>query len=159
VVTAATEGFLAEILQITQLGPWVIDAKTFSRSTSIGVIDRVNRFVTTEELSNEIQSQVKIRSADHTIKKDGTATTCVKVIFEGPILSQEVCLGFTIHEVLKYIPEAIQCFKCRHFGHIAKACRGKQRCARCGEDYDTKTRQVKRESYKCVNCGGAHSSV
>lgn len=158
-VTTTTEGYLTEVLQITKLGPWDIDARTFSRSTCIGVIEGVHPLVTKEEISKEIYSQVPIKSAERIIRKGGAATACVKILFEGPTLPQEVRLGFNIHSVRKFIPEAIQCFKCRYFGHIASGCRAKQRCARCGENHITKDCKIERGSYKCANCGGPHSSA
>lgn len=158
-ITTSTEGHLTEVLQITKLGPWDVNATPFSRSTCIGVIENVHPLVTTKEIGSEICSQVLIKSAERIMKKGGVATTCVKIHFEGPTLPQTVRLGYSVHSVRKYIPEAIQCFKCRYFGHKAIECRAKQRCARCGESHATKTCNVERQNYRCANCGGPHSSA
>lgn len=58
----------------------------------------------------------------------------------------KVQLGYVSYPVREYIPTPLRCFR---FGHIAAQCRGKIRCAKCGENIEL----------KCCNCGGQHSAA
>ncbi|KAH7977644.1 hypothetical protein HPB49_003117 [Dermacentor silvarum] len=55
---------------------------------------------------------------------------------------EKINLGFTRHELVDYVETPPRCFKCQRFGHIAKYCRGEQRCKRCGGPHDFKTRRI-----------------
>lgn len=46
----------------------------------------------------------------------------------------------------------MRCFKCQEFGHIAKVCKGKRRCARCNHKYGRCEVQP-----KCCHCRGEHN--
>ena len=50
----------------------------------------------------------------------------------------------------------MRCFKCQKFGHIAKFCKEKRRCARCSGDHEYGECEGK-EKPKCCSCGGEHS--
>ncbi|KAH7986174.1 hypothetical protein HPB52_025154 [Rhipicephalus sanguineus] len=67
----------------------------------------------------------------------------------------KINLGFTRHELVDYVETPPRCFKCQRFGHVAKHCRGEQRCKRCGGPHDFKTCTSK-EKLVCANCGGDH---
>ncbi|KAH7959358.1 hypothetical protein HPB49_010531 [Dermacentor silvarum] len=59
---------------------------------------------------------------------------------------EKINLGFTRHELVDYVETPPRCFKCQRFGHIAKYCRGEQRCKRCGGPHDFKTCASKENS-------------
>lgn len=63
------------------------------------------------------------------------------------------CLSFQVKE---YRRPPLRCFdvRCQRFGHLAATCRGKRRCAKCGEDHDVQNCKV--SDPKCCNCGGSH---
>lgn len=72
------------------------------------------------------------------------------------MLPSKVSLGYMMYNVREYVPKPLRCFKCQRFGHTAINCKGKRRCARCGEDHDYE--KCKRGVQpKCCNCGGDHS--
>lgn len=58
--------------------------------------------------------------------------------------------------VRPYVPPPLRCYKCQRYGHIAVTCKGKQRCAKCGEDHRFEECGVNVQP-KCCNCGGQHS--
>jgi len=74
--------------------------------------------------------------------------------YEEKSLPKKVTLGFLSYNV-KYIPKPMRCYNCQRFGHTAKVCKGRRRCARCGEDHEYG--QCNHEQLKCCNCGGNHS--
>lgn len=49
---------------------------------------------------------------------------------------EEVYFGFVKYRVREYVLKPTRSFKCQEFGHIAKVCKGKRRCARCGGDHE-----------------------
>lgn len=74
--------------------------------------------------------------------------------FEDEMLPNKVSLGYMMYNVREYVPKPLRCFKCQRFGHTALNCKGKRRCARCGEDHDYE--KCRRDMQpKC--CGGNHS--
>ena len=56
----------------------------------------------------------------------------------------------------EYIRPPLRCYECQKFGHSAGACRGKQRCMKCGEEHDIK--ECMEGAPKCSNCGGDHAA-
>lgn len=68
---------------------------------------------------------------------------------------EKINLGFTRHETIDYVETPPRCFKCQRYGHVAKYCRGDQRCKRCGGPHDFKTCTC-RENFLCANCSGGH---
>ncbi|KAK7880345.1 hypothetical protein WMY93_033019 [Mugilogobius chulae] len=60
------------------------------------------------------------------------------------------------YSVREYVPRPLRCFKCQRFGHLAQYCKGKRRCARCGDDHDYEECE-KAKPPRCCNCGGGHS--
>ena len=48
-------------------------------------------------------------------------------------------------------------YKCQSYGRIAKFCKGKQRCGKCGGDHEYD--QFGSEVIKGSNCGGGHTAA
>lgn len=65
----------------------------------------------------------------------------------------KINLGFTRHEVVEYTESPSRCFKCQRFGHVARVCKGEQRCKRCAGPHDFK--ECKGDIV-CANCRGDH---
>ena len=68
-------------------------------------------------------------------------------------LKKGIFLNCRLFPTEKYTPQyqLTQCYKCQRYGHKAGHCRGKEKCARCGDDHATKDCQT--DAYKCTNCG------
>lgn len=90
--------------------------------------------------------------------KEKKETETVLIEFEEQNIPKEVFYGFIRYGVREYIPNPIRCYKCQGFGHLAKKCEGKRRCARCGEDHEY-GKCVEGVRPKCSNCGGGHSAA
>jgi hypothetical protein len=159
------EAALLEIKAIFNLGDWDINhGMVISRpKTSKGVITGVHPLISMSELIEEAESPALILKAERLTKREGanrTETRSVAITFDSETLPEEIKIGFNIHKVRQYIPDAQQCYKCRRWGdHIAKNCKSKERCARCGAEHQTKDCTVEREAFKCVNCKGSHSAA
>uniref|UniRef100_A0ABD2VXB6 Nucleic-acid-binding protein from mobile element jockey n=1 Tax=Trichogramma kaykai TaxID=54128 RepID=A0ABD2VXB6_9HYME len=86
-------------------------------------------------------------------------TTSVLVYFEGDFLPKEISLYHVITKVSPYVKRTTQCLKCFKFAHIAKFCRGKQRCGICGDLQQTKDHECDGITPRCANCQGSHKST
>ena len=53
-----------------------------------------------------------------------------------------------------YIPKPVRYFTCHTFGHFAKACKGKEKCVKCGGTHNIEN--CIETIQKCSNCGGIH---
>ena len=73
-------------------------------------------------------------------------------------LKKGVFLNCRLFNTEKYTPQyqLTQCYKCQRYGHKAGHCRGKETCARCGEDHITKDCEI--DVHKCANCGDNHAA-
>jgi hypothetical protein len=93
----------------------------------------------------DISSELIRQNLDHLdIKRmfdrnSGQPTFKVKVVMKTltekeRALKDGVYLGFTRHRALDFIeaPDVLVCYNCQEFGHLAKDCKKKVRCVRCG---------------------------
>lgn len=65
------------------------------------------------------------------------------------LMMKMVVLGWHRYRVVENIPMT-RCYKCCGFGHMAKDCRNKQACSKCGEEH--KFSECKSSELKCTNC-------
>lgn len=72
-------------------------------------------------------------------------------------MSSRVMIGFMSFNVREFIPPP-RCYKCQGYGHIAKVCKGKQRCGKCGGHHEYGQCGVS-DVRKCCNCGGDHTAA
>lgn len=89
-------------------------------------------------------------------RRDGTGDEPVLLTFKDGTLPQRVFLGNMAYNVKEYIKPPLRCYNCQKFGHIAGACRGKRKCAKCGGDHIIQN--CKAEAPKCPNCDGDHAA-
>ncbi|KAH7960452.1 hypothetical protein HPB49_019951 [Dermacentor silvarum] len=79
-------------------------------------------------------------------------STSVKLLFEGDTLPDHVNVGYVIHPVRPYVPQAMPCHKCLKLGHVSAVCTGQMACLRCDGSHDISSCTV--TEMKCLNCGG-----
>ena len=88
------------------------------------------------------------------VEKKETETVLIE--FEAEVVPKELFYGFIKYNVREFVPKPLRCFNCQEYGHIAKVCTGRRRCARCGEDHEYGNCGANTRP-KCCNCGGDHS--
>lgn len=64
-------------------------------------------------------------------------TNTVKVVFEGQVLPNYVILEGLRIQIRPFHQKPMYCDNCQQFGHTAKFCRRKPKCARCGAAHKT----------------------
>lgn len=163
-VTAIDDFQLQKLESMTKLGTFDVKVtKTVIPVKGLeGVITNVPLDTAEEDIMWELQNYDILGVHRITRKNDGVdkPTLAVKLTFQSTeTLPEHVRLGYCRYTVKPYIPPVLQCYKCRKFGHYASECRGKQRCARCGEDHLTTNCSIDRQKFVCVNCGKCHSAA
>lgn len=103
-----------------------------------GVISGVPISVKMDDLKSKIKggnviSVVRMKATKEGLKVDSES---VLIHFEEGNLPRKVFLGFISYPVRAYVPKPLRCFNCQRFGHLAKNCKEKRRCARCGGDHE-----------------------
>ena len=96
------------------------------------------------------------------INKDGrkVPTGTFFLTFDAPTLQKHVFLGFEWFDVELYIPAPWRCFKCQQFGHGTRTCQVTEAvCPMFSCTDHTLNECPNKESRKCPNCDGAHSSA
>lgn len=84
-------------------------------------------------------------------------TASVVITFRGRNLPQYTTLFYTVRVPEGYISPVIQCKNCCRYGHVARQCRSKIRCAACAGEHDTETCS-KKSSPTCIFCKNDHLS-
>lgn len=134
-----------------------------SYSRSVGKITGVPREYKDEQLLEYLKDTgvTTVRRQASYIRNDDETIT-VK-LHESVILTfrpdkpmpTKVFLGFTSHPVQEYFGVAMQCFRCQKHGHMAKYCKGPQKCKICAGSHSHKDCSLRRQPC-CANCGGPH---
>ncbi len=126
---------------------------------SKGVIWGVPVGVTMEEIKanlkgGRLRGVRRLQVTREGVRKDSEG---IVLDFEEEVLPKKVTLGFLSYSVREYVPKPMRCYSCQRFGHTAKTCKGRRRCARCGEDHEDE--QCNHEQPNCCNCGGNHRQL
>lgn len=119
-----------------------------------GVPIHVNVREIVESIKVENSTVKSVRRMTKGVEKKETESVLIE--FEENEIPKQVYVGFVRYNVREYITKPMRCYKCQEFGHIAKMCKGKQRCARCGGEHEY-GKCGEGTKPKCCNCGGNHS--
>ncbi|XP_014891407.1 uncharacterized protein LOC106949576 isoform X3 [Poecilia latipinna] len=125
---------------------------------SKGIITGVPLSVNMKDLVENLKERNKeIKGARRMTRgAERIETETVLLEFETKEMPREVFFGLIRFSVREYMPKPVRCFNCQEFGHIAKMCKGKRRCARCSGDHEYGKCGVGVKP-KCCSCGGEHS--
>ena len=66
-------------------------------------------------------------------------------------LPKKVKVGYEVFPIQEYTPRPQFCANCLRYGHVAKFCRSKAKCKKCGSD-EHASNACTSESTKCYNC-------
>jgi len=161
-ITVSTPSQLHTLTDIDKLAGAHVDIVEYSPEQKCeGVISGVSTDITDEDLLSAL-SPHKVKSVYRFTKtKDGvkTPTYSVKLSFSTSNLPSTIPLGYRLHNVSKYVPPPLRCYKCQRFGHVADEWRSSERCTRCGIKYDVDNCEIEKAHFKCANCGGNHSAA
>lgn len=102
-----------------------------------------------------VQRQIAYsRKEDGSLEQQPTESVLLHFPQNHPMPAR-VLLGFTSHPVMEYFGTPVQCFRRQRHGHLARHCRGQQRCKVCAGPHSYKDCMDKTNP-KCANCGGNH---
>ncbi|KAM7307787.1 hypothetical protein ISCGN_011423 [Ixodes scapularis] len=130
-----------KLLAVTSLGEIQVTAhipEAYSRN--YGKVKHVPLEYSNDELLDylkdfgvtSVQRQVAYRRQDDGIVEQHPSTTVVLTFRTDRAMPQRIYLGFTSHPVEEYFGQAVQCFNCQRYGHLARNCRGERRCKSTG---------------------------
>lgn len=157
-----TEKKVNVLLRSDQVGGIAISARlphSYVQNTCI--IKGVPKWYTEEDLLEYLRPQGVLhvrrilRRRDSSVNEWKTTPSDAVVLSFAPNTERPttINLGFTRHETADYTETPPRCFKCQRFGHVAKSCRGDQRCKRCGGPHDFRKCTA---GFTCANCNGDH---
>ena len=108
-----------------------------------------------------------VSNVDRLRSKDGNKPTrTVKITFDDAANRNTfVRTGLQV-DSMRFIAESatqnskpVQCYMCLQYNHIAKYCKNKQICPRCGDDHKADQCKITDDKVKCHNCNGNHSAI
>lgn len=137
----------------------VVSCKPVGERTGVsGVISGVPIEVSVEEIKKNLEGGKVGEVRRLQMNRDGSRVDSLSVMlkFEEEVLPERVRIGYISFPVRAYVKAPMRCYNCQRYGHIAKVCKAKKRCARCGGEHDYGRCEEDAE-VKCCNCGGAHS--
>ena len=121
-----------------------------------GVINGVYAGLTDKEIMENVRGGQVTGVVRFRPKEGGGGDSPVLLVFADGALPERVSIGSMSYRVREYIRPPLRCYECQRFGHSAGACRGNQRCMKCGEEHNIK--ECMAGVPKCSNCGGDHAA-
>lgn len=96
-----------------------------------GVIWGVPLSVTMDEIKANLKGGSVRNVRRLQVNREGARRDSESILLEfvSEVLPKKVTLGFMSYNVREYIPIPMRCYNCQRFGHTAKTCKGRRRCA------------------------------
>ena len=151
-----------KLLRLEQVGGVTV-RNTVPCPTVEGVVRGIPTYVTVDLFLSRVDgfdgTDCKIRKVVRLTLKDGTPSTCMKVIFEATVLPELMQINKREYRIDPYVPQVVRCYRCQRLGHVQRQCTAKtQTCPTCGQKgHDAKKCTAKDKH--CTNCSGSHSAV
>ena len=135
-------------------------------ATCRGIVRGIFQGISMEEFKKEAQSEVEIIDAKRMKKRETSDNGDVNYVdsediiitFKGTNYPSIVRIYYFEAKVSMYVPSPMQCTNCLRYGHLAKQCRGKARCPRCGDHEKTKC-TVPQTDISCIYCNDPHEAT
>ncbi|XP_060763851.1 uncharacterized protein LOC132872786 isoform X2 [Neoarius graeffei] len=157
-IFAISEDQRREILKKTSLNGYKITSHVPGAiAKKRGVITGIPVSVSIEDIKNNLKGGEIVDAKRLTKGKEKTESLSILLHFKDE-MPDKIQMGFMCYPVREYIPPPLRCFKCQRFGHVAAQCKGKLRCAKCGEGHEY-GKCGENAQLKCCNCGGQHSAA
>ena len=132
--------------------------------TRTAVLQRVPLHLKEEDLVQCIPQVIRatrLTKWDRTMKAE-YRTSSVKVTWNASSLPEVVKTTFLgSFPVRPYTPDPTRCYRCQKYGHVARECRGSERCGICAAHHKTAVCLSAKKSgqevrSRCANCQGDH---
>ena len=132
----------------------VLGENKVSRGVIIGIpidedLEKIKRSIQGGEVR-------RLKRLLRTVNGEKVESLSVLLEFQDLVLPDQIKIGCMSFPVRLYVPPPLQCYKCQRYRHIAMACKGKQRCAKCGGEHRFED-CGDNVQVKCCNCGGQHN--
>lgn len=157
----ANEILESSVLKHNNLRAYIPEAILYRK----GVINNVDTTFTTEELKENLSSNIKIenirritRKSIYNDREQITNTQTVIISFRGQVLPDHVTIYGARCIVRPYVYKVTQCLQCLRFGHTNRQCRSSPRCNNCGENHQTTECIQTITDTLCLNCKGPHKA-
>ena len=123
---------------------------------SRGVITGIPIYEDLEKIKRSIPGGEvrRLKRLLRTVNGEKVESLSVLLEFQDLVLPDEIKIGYMSFPVRPYVPPPLRCYKCQRYGHIAMACKGKQRCAKCGGEHRFEDCGNNVQAKFC-NCGGS----
>ena len=129
-----------------------------------GIVKHVWSQRSQEEIEQELLDNYPIKEVSF-FKKNEKYLGIIKITFNTPedlldVLTNRIKIFEQRYLVEEFIfqQRVIKCNKCQIFGHVARLCRGEERCGKCGNSHGTKDCTTQSEDYICFHCKGNHQT-
>ena len=129
-----------------------------------GIVKHVCSHRTEEEIKEEILNKYPCQEVSF-FKKNDEFMGIIKITFNTPedltrTMNERIKIFEQRYLVEEYIfqPRVIKCNKCQNFGHIARLCRGAERCGKCSNNHNTKNCTAEPNDYCCFHCKENHQT-